>query len=79
MTITNTLYQCAKQQSFQPLLKHRQELEIALQLLLAVGDKAKEYNEPVDIWLHVEYIADRWMCSSRIAWLLKQLDENENV
>lgn len=79
MIITDTLYQCAKQQSFQPLLKHRQELEIALQLTLAVGDKVKDYNEPVDIWLHVEYIADRWMCSSRIAWLLKQLDEINEV
>jgi len=79
MTITNTLYQCAKQQSFQPLLKHRQELEIALQLLLAVGDKVKECKEPDDVWLHVEYIADRWMCASKTAWLLKQLDEIENV
>ena len=79
MTITNTLYRCAKQQSFQPLLNHKQELEIALQLTFAVGDKVKEFKEPVDVWLNVEYIADRWMCASKINWLLKQLDEVKNV
>jgi hypothetical protein len=79
MTITDTLYKCAKIQSFKPLLKHRATLEAKLQHYLSTGDSVRDCTDGMDVWLHVEYIADRWMCASKIAWLLKQLDEIENV
>ena len=74
MTITNVLYKCARDKSFKPLVKHRDTLESYLQHYLATGDNVREYPENIDVWSNVEYIADRWMCASKIAWLLKQLE-----